>query len=361
MEPVPVAEKLLQTKLFGFSIKRLGHAFAIPMAPGTILMVLNTPPILFGPTVILGGIVGTAVYIRTPAGQSPGRWLIGMLKLRLGPERYVWKPIQTQEEDVTYEDAKEEGIEYEDGKEETFTAERPEDQYESESMVGDENTRKNMDFKAIHDDGVIETEEAYGLIIEITARPWLILDNQSRMAVHHSYSQFLMGIRSPIQIFTLPVPYDAEGYLQNIKETNQNKPEEESDLIEYGRTLHRQWLQNAVDRGNIRDRRHFLIVTSQKSNKDEQEGGGSKLDAIKPGSEDVDLKKQYDELWSRAENVNSSLPRTGVDTEIIDDREDVLSILHFYYKGKEAPDTMNHGWLTRPESDGNPEGKESFL
>lgn len=335
MEPVPVAEKLLKTKLFGFSLQRLLQSFALPIAPGVILTVLNFPAIIFAPVVVLGVIIGAAVYIRTPQGQSPAAFLIGIVEYIVGPDRYEWQPVQKQDNEIVIQDGNE-----------SYTKERPQENIESESMVGDENTVENVDFEAIHDDGVIETEESYGLIVEIGATQWLILDAQSRETVYHSYSQFLMGIKSPIQTFTLPVPYKVDEYLDNIEDTNRHKPENESKLLEYGRSQHRNWLQNVISMGNIRDRRHFLVVTAKKHKQNEQESDGGFLSRIKPTRENVDQKKRYDELWSRGESVTNALPRTGVDTEIIDNRMEVIEILYYYYKGQESPISEEHGWIT---------------
>ena len=349
MEPVLAAEKLLETKLFGFSIKHFGQSFAIPLAPGVVLMVLNMPALFFAPAIFGGMIVGGGVYYRTPPGQNPAQWLIGMLKFKFGPKEYHWKPVQIQGEPIELQDG-------ENG--ETKTAEKPEDNYETSAMVGDSNTLENLDFEAIHDDGVIETEEKYALIIKITARPWLILDRQSREAVHHSYSQYLMGIKSATQVFTLPVPYDADDYVDHINKTNHNKPDSEIPLLEHGRALHTQWIQNAVKRGKIRDRNHYTIVTSSKLHDNDEMGGSGLLDKFKPGSAAVDEQKQYDELWSRAESVNASLPRTGVNTDIIKERDEALRVLYFYYKGREAPDVMNHGWMTKKQEEEQPQTME---
>ena len=341
MEPVPVAEKLLKTKLFGFSLQRLLQSFLVPMAPGLILTVLNFPAIIFGPAVLVGGLIGTAVYVRTPEGQSPAAFLFGMIRYYLGPDRFRWKPIQNQTDPT----------EIQDGPDNTFTEKPPEEDHTTNAMFGEENTIENLDFEAVHDDGVIETDEAYALIIEIEARPWLILDSQSRKAVYHSFSQFLMGVKSPIQIFTLPVPFNAEEYIDNVKKTNENKLPNESKYLEYGRIHHVQWLEKTIEMGEIRDRRHFITVTAQKYEQHEEAGAGSFLDRFRPKGAKVDQEKRYDELWSRADNVKSALPRTGVETNVIDDREDTLDILYYYYKGRDPPASLNHGWLTKGSTD----------
>jgi hypothetical protein len=336
MEPVPVAENLLETKLFGFSIRPVLQAFLPPMAPGLLLMVLNFPVLLFGPTVIGGAIVGVFLYTKTPGGQSPAGYLYGILTDKLGPDTFYWKPIQTQDEPAMFEDGNN-----------THT-EQPEETQKESSMVGSENTIDNLDFQAVHDNGVIETEEKYSIIIEIEARPWLIADSEERRSVHSAFSQFLMSRNAPIQIFTLPVPYDASSYVEGLEEANRNASNKENKLMEFGRIRHARFLENAVHRGQIKDRRHFVIVTAHKTKEDEKDVDNGFISRFTPSTgEDTDKEQRYDEVWSRAQSVTTSLTRTGVDTEILEQRDEVLRVLYYYYKGTDAPKNMNHGWLTQ--------------
>lgn len=347
MEPVPVAEKLLETKLFGFSVKKLLQSFGAPMAPGLILTVLNFPAIIFGPVVVSGLIVGGFVYFRTPAGQNPAEWLVGLFEYTFGPDSFHWKPKRIGDGETIIADG---------GR--SFIEPSPSEDQTDDSLIGSANTLDNVDFKAIHDDGVIETEEAYVLIVEVVKpRQWLILDNQSRDAVIRSYQQFLMGLKSPIQTFTMPVPYDASEYIEQILDANRNKPEDESKALEYGRIIHTQWIQRVVDEGKILDRRYFITVTAHKHRKNELGSDDGFLARLNPVQEDVDLEKRYDQLWSRAQNVASGLPRTGVETEILDDRADVLEVLYYYYKGRYPPENIDHSWLTQAADAGTSQAR----
>jgi phage gpG-like protein len=336
MEPVPVAENLLETKLFGFSLKRLMQAFLPPMAPGLLLMVLNFPLILFGPGVIGGAIVGVVLYTRTPGGQSPAGFLYGILTDQFGPDEFYWKPVEVQEKAASLQDGTK-----------SFT-EAPSDTQEQTAMVGSENTIDNLDFQAVHDNGVIETKENYSIIVEITARPWLIADPEERESVYSAYSQFLMAQNAPIQIFTLPVPYDPSDYIEQLEEANRKAGDDDNKLLEYGRIRHARFVENAIRRGQIKDRRHFVVVTANRKKENEQDVSSGFLDRFKPSAgEDVDEEQRYDEVWSRAQSVTNSLTRTGVETEILQDREDVLRVLYYYYKGEDSPENMDHGWVTQ--------------
>lgn len=347
MQPVPVAEKLLDTKLFGFSLSRLIQAFAIPVTPGMLLTLINMPIIIFGPTILLGLIIGMALYVRTPPGQKPAGWLIGRIKTLAGPSKYTWKPLMT--------DGGPNKIQV--GEDRSMEAPDPQDTQEEDGMIGDANTLENLDFEAVHDDGVIETDQVFAMLVEVTERQWLILDRQSRESVIDSYSQFIMGIKSPIQTLTLPVPYRAEDYTDEILSANKRQHNGGNKILEHGRIQHAQWLENVVRLGNIRDRRHFVIVTAYKDQSKEEDAGGTMLEGLIPtrsggAAKDVNREERYDKLRSRAQSVTNSLPRTGADTEVIRTRDEVLETLYYYYKSKDAPENFSHGHMTRNAKNG---------
>jgi len=346
---VPIAEKLLKAKLFGFRIKRFLQAFAVPILPGVALVLLEplvTVPLPARMGVFLGGIVtGLAVFWRTPRGQAPHRWFVACLKIKFDETVYHWQPVQIERGNVEIDDDFR-TVDHTQSR----TREYPEDKYQDTTMFGrDKNTIGRLDFEVVHDNGVIELEDRYSKIIELEPRQWVILDDEQRAAVIEAYKEVLMGAQATFQSLTIPVPYDASRYLDELDQADQNRPPDETPLLSHGRAQHGRWLEDVVRMADIRDRRHFVVVSVEKS--DPSAEGTSPLSVLFGSDDEPDLKPEtlQNEVETRAQAMANSLPRTGVECELIDDREEVLKILHYVYKGGEAPPTYDVGSITRPD------------
>lgn len=351
-ERVPVADSLLTTKFKGFSVKRLLQSFAIPLGPAVIALLLNLPLRIYGPLGIAGAIIGGTVFAKTPACQRPHHWLLGMLKIRFTDATYHWHPSRSEEASATYESywhSTDEMKTRTDGGEHV-----PEDeQTEIERLLASDETTDHLDFEHIRSDGVVVTDEGVSMLIEIGPRPWLILDDDQKEAVLEAWRDILMGTQSTFQILTLPTPYDASEYTRRLEDANRTRDYDEHPLLSHGRAQHRNWVDNIVNMADIRDRQHFIVVTVKKSVADDTDEDDGPLSQLRRSDdEDVDIDLLAREVRSRAENMASSLPPTGVDPEILDDPDEIKKVLYYDYKGTEPPETLDHGWLTkhaRPE------------
>jgi hypothetical protein len=348
-ENVPIAEKLLKAKLFGFRIKRFLQAFAVPILPGVALLLLEpliTVPLLIRMGVFLGGVVtGVAVFWRTPRGQPPHRWFLAWLKVAFDETVYHWQPKQIERGNVEIDDDF-----HTVDRTHTRTREYPEDRYQGTTMFGrDKNTIDRLDFDVVHDNGIVELKDRYSKIIELEPRQWVILDDEQRAAVIEAYKEVLMGAQATFQSVTVPVPYDASRYLDELDQADRNRPPDETPLLSHGRAQHGRWLEDVVRMADIRDRRHFVVVSVEKSDPSAEDT--NPLSILFGSDDESDLKPEtlQKEVETRAQAMANSLPRTGVECEIIDDREEVLKILHYVYKGGEAPPTTDFGSITRPD------------
>lgn len=353
---VPVADSLLTTKFKGFSVKRLLQSFAIPLGPGAVALLLNLPIEIYAPLGIVGFVAGGLVFMKTPTSQRPHQWLLGMLRLRFTDATYHWQPTHPESNTVTYQSYFQSTDEEKTQTEEAETEETEETQIER--ILGSDNTADHLDFEYIREDGVIVTEENVSMMIEISPRPWLILDTDQKEAVLEAWSDILMGTQSTFQILTLPTPYDASAYTRRLEKANERRAPDENPLLSHGRNQHRHWVNNVVDMADIRDRRHFVVVTVAKSmaENDEEKRGLLGRFRRSGGDDEVDMDILAQEVHSRAENMASSLPPTGVDPEILDDPDDIKQVLYYYYKGEEPPETLEHGWLTKHAT---PDGVET--
>jgi len=104
----------------------------------------------------------------------------------------------------------------------------------------------------------------------------------------------------------------------------------------------------------VRDRRFFVAVAVEKGEDDAD--GGSRFGGIQDAlpilnrGRTVDDEDFYlDEVWARVQRVASQLPRTRVETTILDSREAVLDVLYRVYRGHEPPISFSHGTLIRAQ------------
>jgi hypothetical protein len=99
-DPVPVASNLLESKFFGFSVRRLAESMAIPIAPCAILYTVGFPLLFTFPLFVVGIGVGALIFVKTPPGQRPLRYAHAVFQHRSGANVYVWSPSPELENDL---------------------------------------------------------------------------------------------------------------------------------------------------------------------------------------------------------------------------------------------------------------------
>ena len=253
-------------------------------------------------------------------------------------------------------------------------------------------TLELVNFENVRDGGIIETPTAYAMLVEIEPREWLTLSEERRSGVYISFLTFLRGLQFPTQFLTMTTEFDGERYFaqfvgpdapnapsgestrmsdsESMSEPDESSGAEaisatdggvatttdavaDSPLLEYGRLAHAEWLSQTLSMANVRDRRFFVAVAVRKGEDDADDG--SPFDAIRDAlpisrTRTVDTEDFYlDEVWARAQRVASQLPRTQVETTILDSREAVLDVLYRVYRGHEPPISFTHGMLTRAD------------
>lgn len=96
---VPVAANLLETKLAGFSAKRIGESMALPLGPCAVLHALNFPTMFTLPLFIVGLVIGGTIFVKTPKGQRPMVWTRAILQHKFGSNTYSWTHPGVSEND----------------------------------------------------------------------------------------------------------------------------------------------------------------------------------------------------------------------------------------------------------------------
>jgi hypothetical protein len=332
VDSVPIAERLLETKFFGIPVRRLGQAVALPLSPALLASMLGFTIRVVGPLLLAGVAIGTVLFYRTPAGQSPFEWVRGSARWLLSPDRSFWQPIRHEATPSVWLDRRRST-----GKNRARRSKPPESI--GESVLGTQNTADTLDFDHVRDDGVVVTTDGYARVLEIEPTPWLILDEQSRESTIQAFERYLAGTGSAMQFLSLPVPFDVEPHRSALSGCTATA-ESEPAVLEAGRERYGQWLERVVREGEVRDRRHFLVVSVP------SDSDGGTL-SFREGSATTAPADAIDELDARAENARASLPRTGVDISVLTDRGSILEVLYRYYRGETPPADLDHEWLTR--------------
>ena len=214
----------------------------------------------------------------------------------------------------------------------------------------DGSTLDLVGFDGVRPDGVVETRTTFAKVVELTPREWLTISDAKRENLFTAISTWLRGIEFPVQFLTVSRPFPDQ-YSRRVGAVEAPEPSssrvaddgsdevwDQQDVLAFGRVAHARWVSDIISRADIRDRSYYIAVGVQKNG----DGGSGLLDRLLdglpvsrgPGTVD-DETPLLDELDARSQRVSSQLPRTGVETTVIDDREAVLSLLYYLNRGVE--------------------------
>jgi len=407
MKRYPVAGQLLEHRLFfGLTVSDL-EVGVIPLAAIILASGINN---VFEPSFsglltigsgILGLLIGLYVLWRTPAGQTPREWLSGAAKHILGPDHYLWQPVERglvsgqylddirtlhSEDSETSDDnsdqdpesssssAPQQSASDDNSSQQIVTDggqmhshERPHrdpSQYYHQLTQEETTTQAQLAFEYVREDGIIVTESdneepAYVGLVHITPTSWLSLDDEGRQSTINAYADVLRGISYPFQVLALPREFDLTTHFEEIERTAY-EAEDPPDIMQLGRSTYIDWLNESVGTRRVKVRDFYIAVRVESSHVREQSYGhstdvvsGSLFQRIvgcvnsvtssvrsRIGSntdDDVIERQCISEVRSRQHEFAEALPRTGVQTEVMDDRADVLDVLYRYYNHADSP------------------------
>ncbi len=322
MEQVPVADNIIEQKLFGFRVKRLLKAVVVPMSPFLLTMVFPNTPILISMAAFLFGLaIGSVAFFKTPPSQEPHLWIWNAIRLNLTEGEYERQPVG---EEVTYQDNYQ-AITPEDGTKRTKTAPAPQDVFEPLDMFGNStNTLDVLEFDRVEDDGILVAEDEFKMLVEIDPRDWLILSNDERANVSQAYARVLKGVEFPFQVKVLPVDYRNEEYEEHLKRAHRKHADDEPDILTHLRQQHLQWLNAVIETASVTERKYYFIVSIER----EEESVGL-LDSLLSGDSSLDEDLLKKEVYGRADGLQSDLTKTGVSATLLDSRSEVLRVVYY--------------------------------
>lgn len=353
---VRVNEDVDKTVVMGFQVKKVAQAIGIPVGVTVLYYIFDGilydhPLWATGGLVIISVFLGLLLYYSTPDGMYPAEFLFGKINRYLRPSKSVNKANEVQDGDFILDGGE---VQVSSGQSSGLLP---------FGQSGD--TLDEVPIEAIHDDGVIETEQMFTKILHVGPTQWHNIAPAERESVVTILSQLHNSAGFPIRWITYQTRYDMDHYFDALDDAVESDVEE-NDVLAYGRKYHRHDMKQFVGGGedtteSISDRRFAVAVGAHKDSDEElyEVGFMSSILSSIPISLTA-LEPEIDEeggrvttLEHRARTVRRTLSKGNWSVEVIDNRDEVLALFNMYYQNgdgelswKPAPMTTLGGDLT---------------
>ena len=227
-----------------------------------------------------------------------------------------------------------------------------------------------LGFDYVRDDGIVVDGDSYIGLVQVQPRNWLVLNDAERMAVFRAYTSFLLGLKYPIQILSVPHEFDIGTHTEKIRIADSlARRKTESPILRHGRLRQVAWMHNTIDRLSVKDRDFYVLTRVQAGHVNAAVGAerpylslpilGDILGGILRSVPPLRSRRQRDlasrseercikEVRARQNELSETLTKTGVSTRILSDRDEVMDILYQHYNHVESPfSTYNHATYTK--------------
>lgn len=191
----------------------------------------------------------------------------------------------------------------------------------------------------------------YAAIASIEPREWSVLKDSDKEQVIQKYkSAFISPLDSSLQIVEYPSEFDISEHLTKIENTRKERQgdPDTNPLIQAGRKVYPKWLKGFIDRNGMKQRKFYMIVTisedqlSQFGKRDNGMFAGlrdkyplmdSMISRVKSEeSDETEMREKcLRELHTRMKRLKNGLKRFNVESERLDDRDEVMQVFYEYY------------------------------
>lgn len=321
--------------------------------------------------------VRTALFRGLVSGQLLDRELRGHLHSRWPQKKFLERPRESDEPTASEQALNEVIIEREEsGRPTSLPRSLPQDDFEIYDRLTRRSTlaQDTLGFDYVRGDGIIVDGDEYIGLVAVHPRNWLVLNDAERMAVFRAYTSFLLGLKYPIQIVSVPDEFDVSRHTRTIQlAENQASRKGESPILHHGRRRQVAWMHNTIDTMSVKDRRFYLVTRVRSAHVNASTGkarpngsfpiiGGLLAQigrnlrsrrAKRRKESSVSEERCVKEVRARQNELSETLTKTGVGTRIVSDRDEAMDILYRHYNHVESPfTTYNHATYTRLLSDG---------
>ncbi|MDQ2074695.1 hypothetical protein RBH20_19385 [Haloarcula sp. H-GB4] len=213
---------------------------------------------------------------------------------------------------------------------------------------------------------IVKGEDEYVGITEVRPRSWSIHTGEKKSEIIEAFkSSFLATLDFPIQIVAYPTKFDISDHVERLNDVISEGRHRSTDskLVNLGRRLYPNWLERFILDNDMKQRRFFIVIpiSAEQINQFQNTDSGlldmaaEKFGPLAPiadffsSSDNTDISTQQclRELDTRLNRVERALQRFDVQTERLDDRDQVMSVLYHYYNNEQP---LNDVFLNGPYS-----------
>jgi hypothetical protein len=207
--------------------------------------------------------------------------------------------------------------------------------------------------------GIVVTEqEEYIAIARVEGRDWSIHTGEKKQEIIKTYeSHVLSGLDNHVQMLSVPTRFDIREHIDLVNDVlDENSDDEDEMLMNIGRSIYPNWIENFMNQNDMKERQFYLVVTMsakqlnefKTANKDITEQlaelpviGDTVFSRFTDNNEDDIEKYQIlRELNKRMGRVKSNLRRMEVEVERVDSRQEAMSVLYQYYQNTSPEDEV---------------------
>jgi len=210
--------------------------------------------------------------------------------------------------------------------------------------------------QSVNADGVVLTQSGdYVGMARVTPRSWSIHTQEKKHQILQTFqSGFLSSLDFYTQIVCYPTAFDTSEHIDRLEERlrERSNAADESPLVQYGRQLYPRWLTDFIEREELTQREYFVVVrvdptTLRQFDESESlsdkvgeraEAFGAVVSAVESlfggddgGQSEASREECVREVKKRLRQVRSSLKQIDVGVDLVEDRDEVLSVIYHYY------------------------------
>lgn len=235
---------------------------------------------------------------------------------------------------------------------------RPADAFETYHRLTRDNRRvqSRLPFDFVRDDGIIVAGNDYIGLIDVTPRPWFILDDDERTSVFEAYANFVLAIKYPAQELMVPREFDISRHAENVEAADQNAPAEESRVLHHGRRQYTQFTYDTIDTRDVKDPNFYIAVRVDGDHLNPDTGHSGRFGFVKDALESLGStlgltsettptspSEAVAEVGERIAEIDDTITRVGVTSEPVTSRDEAMEILYYQYNHTSPPfDEFSH-------------------